>query len=126
MTKILYAEDDRMTSEIVLEKLKDSFPDMEIEHFRDGEKLANRLEKGACDFSFVITDENMPYLYGSEIIKKYSKINGYEKIPFVLFFGGDPKTGEQAIKEGAIAYIRKSHVAIEELIKLMKEKLPRE
>lgn len=113
--KILYAEDDGMTAQMVIDTLNCYFPGIKIEHFPDGRKLTERLEKGASDFSVVVTDEDMPGNSGTEIIKSYAKKDGFEKIPFILFYGGYPQMGEKAIEEGARGYIRKTNIALGEL-----------
>lgn len=99
---ILLAEDDECIRHLFYEFMKISFPEYEIETFEDGTSLQGRLEKNIENVKVVITDNQMPGITGSEIIKDYAK-----KVPMVLVYGGKEYIGEEAIKNGAVGYLLK-------------------
>lgn len=104
--KILYAEDNRNVRDIVQFTLNK----YNLDVYEDGNSLDKRLEQGSDGISIVITDNQMPGPNGSMIIEKYANKEGFKgKVPFVLFYGGEKEIGEEAIKNGAAAYLLKGH-----------------
>lgn len=119
--KILYAEDDLNFSRIYSEFIEYFFPDYGLEKYFNGLSLKDRLEKSVEDVKLVLTDNQMPNITGSEIIKNYAN---KLKVPFILMYGGGKDIGELAIKNGAFGYILKplSHEKfVEELKKVLKD-----
>ena len=104
----MYAEDDSSTRELIEICFQEYFfGKVNLEIFEDGSSLEERLQRGSEGIDLVLTDNKMPGFHGSEIIRDYAKKNGYEKIPFILCYGGSPEIGKQAIKDGATNYIIK-------------------
>lgn len=104
--KILYAEDDDAIRNLTLEFLE-KFEDYNVESFLEGISLKNRLEKDVSEVALVITDNQMPGSNGFSLIKDYAKKEKFEKIPFILFYGGHEAIGKKAIENGAFAYFLK-------------------
>ena len=105
---ILYAEDRPETQEITLEFFETFFPSHIVEVFSDGASLDKRLECGSLDtIGVVVTDNEMPEMNGTDIIRKYAQRESYVGIPFVLYYGGVPAIGEQALQHGAIKIFHK-------------------
>jgi len=101
---ILYAE-DREGVRIPTEGFFNAgFPDYNLEVFEDGTSLKNRLEQDLEGVKLIFTDNEMPGIYGGEIINQYSKkLN----IPFILGFGDIESIGREAVENGAFDYILK-------------------
>jgi len=104
--KILYAEDNDYMRNLIIEFLE-KFEDYNIESFLEGTSFKNRLEKDVSDVALVITDNQMPGYDGFSIIKDYSRKKKFEKIPFILCYGGHESIGKEAKKRGAFDYIQK-------------------
>lgn len=104
---ILFADDDKEIREIGSQFLEIGLPEYSIEIFPDGASLEKRLNQNTSDIAVVLTDNDMPGISGSKIIKKYSK---QFKFPFILQYGGAEDIGEEAIKNGAHSYIRKPYL----------------
>ena len=104
---ILIADDEptiRKLNSMVVER---EFPDYNIELFEDGKQLNKRLSENLEDICLVITDNEMPVINGSEIIKKYA--SKLPEIPFILHYGGDESIGKEAISNGAYDYVIKGN-----------------
>lgn len=122
MKKILLADDDETILFMSKEIIQDYFPNYEIQTFSDGELLENRLKEDLNGVRLIITDNEMPKITGREIIQKYSKEKEFEKIPFILCYGGDNEIGIKAIEDGAFDFIRKAF-GIKEYISPIKKAL---
>jgi len=120
--KVLYAEDDAGVRGLVSVCFERYLPEVNLEVFREGSSLEKRLAQGSDGIDLVLMDNNMPGIDGSDIIKKYAKLPNFEKIPFVLCYGGDSKIGNQAITDGAFTYLEKDKI-IFELIPIVKRAL---
>ena len=121
--KILYAEDKETLREYIRIVLETYFPELEKESFQDGNSLEERLKGNLEDVRLVITDNGMPGKNGSEIIKTYAKRPEFKDVRFILYYGGEPFTGEQAVKNyGAYASVLKG-TKPEELIGKIREAL---
>ena len=104
MGKTIYiADDDASIRKLTGDVLGIFFPEYKREFFEDGSGLLKRLEGGEKP-SLIVSDNEMPGVTGSEIIKGYAK-----KIPFILIYGGDEKIGEKAMEDGAYGYFRKPY-----------------
>jgi DNA-binding NtrC family response regulator len=123
MAKILYAEDDSLLREIFITGVVPNFPGMEVVPIESGRALEDVLSKGVEDLRLVVTDNTMPPgSTGLEIIEKYARAPGFEKIPFVLYYGGEERIGESAISAGALAYLNKP-CSIDSIIGVVKHAL---
>lgn len=118
---ILYAEDDELVGGLML-KVLNKLPSAKVEFFTNGRSLDERLQTESEGIDLVLTDNQMPYVLGSEIIKKYAKSPRFEKIPFVLCYGGFDKIGEEAVRNGAFAYIQKP-ISISSFLGIVNEAL---
>ena len=103
--KILYVEDQKIVRDTVVGMLEKYFPKHDIETFEDGGGLEERLNQDLSGVKMILIDNNMPVIYGSQIIKKYaSKLSD---IPFILFYSGVDFIGKEAVKSGAYGYLLK-------------------
>ena len=119
---ILYAEDNPDLRELFLMYSEKYLSEINLEVFEEGISLEKRLQKGPDGIDLVLTDNQMPGPNGSDIIKKYARLPGFERIPFILYYGGFPEIGEQAVKDGAFIYFKKpGHY--NKLIELVKKSL---
>ena len=101
---ILLADDNDVARNISQEIIRRNFPGFSLEVFPNGISLVERLERGVDDVRLIITDNEMPGVDGSEIIRQYARRLGYEKIPFILRYGGEEQIGIKSIEDGAFAY----------------------
>ena len=105
---ILYADDDSGTRDIVKKLIEFDFPAYITEFFGDGSSLEERLMKGTENVKLVVTDNEMPGITGSAIIRKYSKEPGFENIRFVLCYAGDKSLGASLVRDGyAFSFLSK-------------------
>ncbi len=105
--RILIADDEEGQRCLVSEATKMFFPGYELEVFKEGTSLKERLEGlvgKETEIKLVLTDNQMPGYEGSKLIREYSeKINP----PMILIYGGKLGIGEQALKDCAYGFIQK-------------------
>lgn len=118
----MYAEDDKRLRGMVVELISEELPGVNLEVFSSGDSLDKKLSQGSNGFNLVLTDDNMPCIYGREIIAKYARKSGFENVPFILFYGGPTEIGKQAVRDGAFAFLEKP-ARNEELVGLVKKAL---
>jgi len=104
---IIFADDDKSIREMMEIFTSTFFSNYNFESFEDGTSLEKRLEGDIKDVCAIITDNQMPGVYGSEIIEKFSRMEKFKDIPFILSYGGEKFIGEKAINDGAVAYLLK-------------------
>src|SRR3990170_4839600 len=100
--KILIADDEDSMRDIEEITLEENFPQFEVESFKDGTSLEDRLKRGVDDVKLIITDNQMPGPNGGGLIAKYA--GRYSEVKFILCYGGNDLLGETAVKMGAFAY----------------------
>ena len=106
---IIYADDEKYMREIYEEIHKRNFAGgYNLEFYESGKSVEERFEqlianRNGC--GVIILDNSMkPGLSGGELIKKYSsKLNS----PMILVSGDCISVGEEAIKNGAYAFVEK-------------------
>ncbi len=118
---ILYADDEEGMRGIFARFIGKHFPEYEVEVFENGKDLAGRLTKGSDGLALVVTDNEMPFKKGSEVIETYARIMN---VPFVLFYAGEREIGEKALKDGASECIEKP-ATLEELDDRISKYLPK-
>ena len=82
--KILIAEDNESLRKITKQLLGRGFPEFDVETFADGSSLELRLNNGIDSVAVVMTDNTMPGVHGSDIIRRYALEQEFRKIPFIL------------------------------------------
>lgn len=103
---ILLADDDDNVRKSISMFLEMRFPNYDIETFEDGASLNERLKQRDLEnVCMVITDNQMPGIEGSEIIRTYA--SRFPEISFILHYGGDEEIGEEAVRNSACAYVLK-------------------
>lgn len=114
---ILYAEDEDLVRDMVVDYFKFMFPNYSVKTFNNGTSLERELLNGDLSkVKVVVLDNNMPGINGGEIIKKYtSKLN----FSFILHYAGDEKIGKEAKENGAYAYALKPETM--ELMNILKK-----
>jgi DNA-binding NtrC family response regulator len=105
--KIIIADDESSIRKIVGIMIGQSIPGFEIEFFEDGTSLENKLNDGIANVRLVITDNHMPGVSGSELIRRYAPQLKERKIPMILYYGGEETIGREAVRNGAFAYLLK-------------------
>ena len=78
---ILYAEDNDSIRSACERMIRAILPDFVPQIFEDGTSLEERLKEDVSDVRLVITDDTMPGISGSDIIRGYAKKEGFEQIP---------------------------------------------
>jgi DNA-binding NtrC family response regulator len=116
----VFADDDEFVREFVSKCIEKYLPEVNLEICKDGSSLEKRLQQDMKEVDLVLTDNKMPCIDGSKIIKKYAR--NFEKIPFILYYGGEYEIGEQAVKDGAFAYASKGDNS-SKMIELVKKAL---
>ena len=118
---ILFADDDKNVRETMLMFLDMRFPSYGVESFKEGTSLEKRLKQGSLEnVCMVITDNQMPGIEGSEIIRIYA--SKFPEIPFILYYGGDEEIGEEAVRNMAYAYVLKP-IALKKFYPIIRDAL---
>jgi DNA-binding NtrC family response regulator len=117
---ILYAEDSEIVRAFMADLFEAYYPQSNLKFFNDGLSLEKRLIQGVNGVDLVITDNDMPGMNGSQLIRKYSK--KMKEVPFILHYGGEAHIGIQALEDGAFAYLQKPS-RNEDLIQIVKKAL---
>ena len=104
---IIYAEDDESINRISLRFFERMLSEYNIESYLNGTTLENRLKGNKKNIVAVITDNQMPGIEGSKIIKEYAQNPNYSHIPFILVYGGEDEIGKKAVENGAYSFIKK-------------------
>ena len=106
--RILIVEDTD-TAATTLEIALAGIPGVEVDRVRDGLRALEYLAAesgGAVDL--VITDLDMPFLDGYELIGRLRGQKQFERLPIVAVSGGDDRrAGARALRQGANAYFPK-------------------
>ena len=105
--KIIFADDDFFMRRVVEEILVGEFPQFQFEFFEDGTSLERKLNDGISNVRLIVTDNSMPGIHGSELIRLYSSKLKERKIPMILHYGGHEGIGQEAVRNGAFAYLLK-------------------
>lgn len=100
--KILIADDEPLTLEIVVERLQEEGYEVEVATCgKDAIELAQK-----CSFKLVLTDLFMPDLNGMEVLAYF--VEHYPETPVIVLTGfGTIETAVEAIKRGAYDYLSK-------------------
>ena len=118
---ILFEDDDKNVRETMLMFLDMRFPSYGVESFKEGTSLEERLKQGSLEnVCMVITDNQMPGIEGSEIIRIYA--SKFPEIPFILYYGGDEEIGEEAVRNRACAYVLKP-IALKKFYPIIRDAL---
>lgn len=111
--KIMLVEDDAFIGDIYSVKLKNAgFEAIATENGLEAMKL---LEKDAPDL--VLLDITMPYMDGTEVLKKMKENERWKKIPVVILSNiSEKEKVDEALESGADDYILKSHFTPSEVM----------
>jgi len=121
--KILYADDQDGLRTFYKAVFDSYLPEFETEPFADGSSLERRLEKSLEGVKVIFTDNEMPGIKGSEIIKTHARRGKFKDIKFILYYGGDQSIGENLVKNhGAFAYLQKP-AKPEDIVEIIKKAL---
>jgi DNA-binding NtrC family response regulator len=100
--RILIADDEPLTLELVVERLHAE--GYEVEVVSDGEEAIEAARKNS--FKLVLTDLSMPGMGGMEVLAHFVK--HYPETPVIVLTGfGTIETAVEAIKRGAYDYLSK-------------------
>jgi PAS domain S-box-containing protein len=103
--KILLIDDNPDDRELIMRELNRSFPDVKISQAIDNETFEKELTK--VNFNLVITDYQLKWSNGIEILKRIKNIDPF--IPVIMFTGtGNEEIAVEAMKLGLDDYVIKS------------------
>lgn len=111
--KIMLVEDDAFISDIYGVKLKNAgFESIEAGNGLEAMRL---LEKDAPDL--VLLDITMPYMDGTEVLKKMKGDERWKKIPVIVLSNiSEKEKVDEVLESGADDYILKSHFTPSEVM----------
>lgn len=111
--RVLVADDDPATRELVATTLKAS--GYEVEAAVDGHEAVERVAKGGIDV--VLLDAVMPRMSGVDACRTIRGLSGDDFVPIALVFAKtDPRSRIEALKIGADAYVCKPFEQTELLV----------
>lgn len=87
MAKILYLEDDSKFRNILIDVLRDRNSPYEFDGYSDPTEFL-RENKSLLDYHLLMSDINMPYMKGTEFVKKHI-VDKNLKIPVLFLSTGD-------------------------------------
>ncbi len=97
---ILVVDDSAVPAQMVTIVLRKAGHKVTVAH--DGQHAW--LKAKQQQFDLVLTDEQMPFLKGSELCRRLREIDGYQKTPFILFTSKSWSTNmDMLVKELDIA-----------------------
>ena len=103
--RLLLVDDNANDRQLVLRLLKREVPDLEVIEPLNQKDFDYSLEQG--NFDFIITDYQLHWTTGLEILRQVKKI--YPLVPIVMFTGtGNEEIAVEAMKAGLDDYVIKS------------------
>ncbi len=97
--KILYAEDNEMVRETLLELFELRYTS--VESVSNGQELMNKLFVEGVNYDCVITDNSMPVKTGLEALQEIRANEKLKNIPVIVLTGDDLKIGDEVRNLGA-------------------------
>ena len=111
---ILVAEDEKFLRSIIKTKL--SGAGFSVIEAKDGEEVLKHIQEGKIDL--ILLDLMMPNLNGFDVLKKLKADKKMSKIPVIISSNlGQMSDVDKAKKLGAVDYIIKSEVSINEILR---------
>ena len=109
MSRRILIVEDADTAATTLEIALTSIPGVQVDRVRDGLRALEYLApESGHTVDLVITDLDMPFLDGYELIGRLRGQQQFARLPIlVVSGGGDPQTGERVLRLGANAYFPK-------------------
>lgn len=105
MKPVIVADDNLTVKELNKKIIKMVSPRVRIDEVDNGRDLVERVRER--DYAFVVTDDSMPKLTGSQAIGEIRKFN--PDIPIILVSG--TLSEREARESGATDYLRKPYEA---------------
>jgi signal transduction histidine kinase len=104
-TRILVIDDVASDRMLAIRELRHSFPDAEVTEILDATDLERELR--ACNFQLVITDYELKWSNGLDVIRRLKQ--RCPDIPIIMFTGsGNQEVAVEAMKLGCADYVVKS------------------
>ncbi|MBI2579160.1 MAG: response regulator [Candidatus Aenigmarchaeota archaeon] len=117
--KIIIADDQSFFRDSIVLLVQGEYPTLEIETVDDGKPLVEKVRNGG--YSFVLTDNNMPVIKGTEAVRQIRQYDENTPI-YLMSSSNDPDTVRGALKAGATDFIYKNKLW-EELQPVLKKHL---
>ena len=109
MSRRILIVEDADTAATTLEIALTSIPGVQVDRVRDGLRALEYLApESGHTVDLDITDLDMPFLDGYELIGRLRGQRQLARLPILVVSGeGDPQTGERVLRLGANAYFPK-------------------
>lgn len=105
---ILLIDDDEDDRDIFAIALKTAQPDAKLITASNGPKALELLENENLVPDFIFIDLNMPYMHGTECLKKIKQIPALQHVPAIIYTTSSSKKDvEDTQKEGAAFFVVK-------------------
>jgi len=106
MYRFLIVEDEDAVMRVIGSYITSSFPDAEIITASDGIEALDMLRSG--DFDVIVSDWEMPFMQGDELLSNIRSTPGMNDIPFIMItIRRDMGSMITAIKAGVTDYVSK-------------------
>ncbi len=106
--KILIVDDDQDDQEILLEAIRELYPQSDNVAKNDGAEALQYIEQNPPPPSIIFLDLNMPLVNGFEFLTRYQKKPGYDKSRVIIYTTSSHPRDKKISKElGAAEYITK-------------------
>jgi DNA-binding response OmpR family regulator len=109
MARRILIVEDTDTAATTLEVALLTIPGVQVERVRDGLRALEYLAReSGPPVDLLITDIEMPFLDGFELIGRLRRQKQFERLPILVVSGcNDPQTSARALRLGADAYFSK-------------------
>ena len=116
--KALLADDDAAIRELSRCILERPFPDLSFDEVENGKDALEKLK--LTKYDFILSDWEMPYLSGYELLLWLRKQPEFHDTPFMMVAAGDQNKILKAAEAGATAFITKPYT-VEALVRKVAE-----
>jgi len=116
--KVLLADDDASVREVSRCLLQHHFPNFSFDEVENGKDALEKLK--LTKYDLVLSDWEMPYLSGYELLLWVRKHSEFKGTPFMMVAAGDQNKILKAAEAGATAYVTKPYT-IESLVRKISE-----
>jgi len=116
--KALLADDDAAIRELSRCILERPFPNLSFDEVENGKDALEKLK--LTKYDFILSDWEMPYLSGYELLLWLRKQPEFQDTPFMMVAAGDQNKISKAAEAGATAFITKPY-NVEALVRKVAE-----
>jgi len=118
--KVLVVEDDKFIGDLLARRFEKEGLNFELA--LDGEQALAKLR--SASFSLIVLDLVLPGIDGYEVLKRLKADSEFAKIPVIILSNlGQKLEIERGLELGAIDFLVKAHLDLDEIVEKIKKQL---